>query len=459
MNKTLVLLAAVIPLLGADCIGVRYEIALEPKEDGLQRTITAASAQEGPDGRRAIMPDKNELKRIAALYGQAAPTGDAVTGTFSYRTPADVGGAGFYARLSSPMGTAFGYVERIRGNDDLAGQIDRIRHGADKTVDLLAGWLRAELGRSPQCDRLCAFIKGPFRRDLENVALAFWAGKFSSDHEPPGHAEAAQKDLAARLAVYVLERGYIRADDVPTIVRAAQTDQPGTIFKLIQRLVATKMGIPADRAVPKSLAFLAGPKTAEASLKAYLAGTEQYKGLLKAHRQEQAEPDDTPDPPDPMEVLLEPLVDLAVPFWGFLTRADQVTLALATGVEPMHHNGTWVPQGGKVTWKTTIRTGDKAKGQLPAVFWAVWGKPNRALQTKHFGKVLLADERLVEYGLWYAGLTRAEAGRWDAFVADLTPGDDPETKARTALAGGREISAHHPMRAGLDLLQGREKNE
>ena len=459
MNKTLVLLVVVIPLVGQDCIGVHYEITVEPGGDGFQRTIKAVSSKRGPEGKPTFVPAKVELDRIAGLYGQAAPTGESITGKFSHRTPNDVGGAGFYKRLASPLGSVFGYVERFRGNDDLAAQIDRIRKGADETVSLLAGWFRAELGRSPQCDKLCAFIKGPFRRDIENVALTVWVGKFSSDHESPGNGKAAQKDLAARLAVYVLERGYIRADDVPTIVRATQTKKPRAIFDLIRRLAASKMGVPADRAIPKSLAFLADPKTAEESLKAYLAGTEQYKRLLEAHKHKKAQPGDKPEAPDPMKVLQEPILAVAVPFWGFAVRPDEVKLSLLTAVKPMHHNGTWQPEGGKVAWKTTVRRDDERKGQLPAVFWAVWGKPNEPLQKEHFGKVILADERLVQYCIWYNGLTVAEARPWDAFVAALKPGDDLEAKARTMLAGGGEISEHHHAHAGLKLLSGEENDD
>ena len=461
MRKTLLLLVAVIPLIGQDCIGVHYEVTVEPDRDGCKRTVKARSSQEVRDaeGKTAnkLMPAKDELKRIAALYGQAAPKGDTVTGRFAYQAPSDVGGAGFYARFDSPLGTTWGYVERVRGNDDLASQIDRIRKGADETVPLLSGWFRAELGDSPQADKLCAFIDGPFRRDVENIALYFWAGKFSSDHAGPdkGRSEAARNDLWARMAAYVLERGYIRPADLPVLIRAGKTETAGPAFMLIQRLAATKMGVPADQAIPRSLAFLADPETARTSLSTYLAGTEQYRKLIATHQRENPQPDKAAQAPDPMGVLEDPLSALAVPLWGFMARPDAVKLSLRTTVEPTGHNGTWDPAAGKVNWASTVRKDDEAQAQLPAVFWALWDKPDVAFQTKHFGKGILGGQKLARYCLWYKGLTPAEARQWDAIIAVLKPGDDLKAK----LFDGEKIPDTHYARAAVELLAAKDEPE
>ncbi len=457
MARTLILLAAVIPLIGQDCIGVRYDVTVEPGHDGCKRTVKARSHQEVRDEQgkttRKLMPDRDELKRIAALYGQPAPQGDAVVGQFAYRAPSDVGGAAFYARFASPLGTVRGYVERIRGHDDLASQIDLIRKGADETLALLKGWFRSELGDSPQTDTLCAFIDGPFRRDVENVALYFWASKFWTDHagddNPP--VQAAQKDLVARLAAYLLERDYIRPDDLPIIIRAGQTDKPAPAFRLIRRFVATKMGIPADKPIPKSLAFLTDPETARKSLEIYLTGTEQYRELLDKHRRENPQPDDDDEAPEPWEIIGESVYALAVPMWGFFQRPDAVKLSLATRAEPMHHNGTWDGEEGKVVWQTTVRGGDRARTQLPAVFWALWDEPNGAAQTKHFGKVVLHGEKLLEYCLWYNGLRPAEARQWDVLIGQLKPGDDLRAVA-ARLSRGNQVPEIHYDCPVVDLL-------
>jgi len=375
MNKTLVLLLAVIPLIGQDCIGVHYEVTVEPKGDGFQRTVKARENKATDDGTKMV-PVTDELQRIAKLYNQPAPAGDSVTGVFAERGPDDVGGAGFYTRYASPMGTVWGYIERVRGNDDLVSQIERINKGADQTVALLSGWVRAEMGDSPRSRKLRSFIAGPLRRDLKNIALATWAAKFTSDHTSSDRArdikEAVEKDMFARLVAYVLERGYIQARDVPVIARAAGSETPGPAFDLLRRFLATEMGVAVNQPIPEALDFLADPDTAQESLEAYLLGTKQYKQLLAKHAREDKKA------PAPIEVFHEPLASIAVPFWGFMVTPDEVKLALVTGVEPMYHNGTWDAQKGKVTWKTTVREGDNAKIQLPAVFWAVWSKPDEA---------------------------------------------------------------------------------
>jgi len=119
----------------------------------------------------------------------------------------------------------------------------------------------------------------------------------------------------------------------------------------------------------------------------------------------------------------------------------------------MYHNGTWDAQKGKVTWKTTVREGDNAKIQLPAVFWAVWSKPDEAFQKKHFGRLVLSADKLVEYCIWHAGLTEAEAKPWDALIASLKPGDDLEAKGEKAFKGvvATEASTMH-YAAGVKLL-------
>ena len=460
MKKTLVLLLAAVPLLGQDCIGVHYEVTVEPKGDGFQRTLTAQTRKD-ENSERKVDPAAEELKRIAKLYNQPAPAGDTVTALFAERGPDDIGGAGFYTRYASPMGTVWGYIERIRGNDDLVSQIERIRKGVDQTVALLGGWVRAEMGDSPRRDKLCAFIGGPLRRDIENVAIYMWVAKFSSDHKSSEQAKEAEKtaqqDLAARLTAYVLERGYVRARDVPVIARAVRSDAPGPAFDLLRRFLATKMGVAVNQPVPEALDFLSGPARAQQSLEAYLMGTEQYKQLLAEHKRKKPKPDENKPAPAPTEVLHEPLEAFAVPFWGFLTTPDEVKLAVRTGVKPMHHNGKWDADGGKVTWGTTVRKGEKAKSQLPAVFWAVWSKPDEAFQTKHFGRLALSDDKLVEYCLWYHGLTGAEAKEWDAFVTSLKPTDDLAAKARKAFRVSGKDAAKHYAAAAAKLLMPEEK--
>lgn len=443
MNRTLaVVMVALAAGVGQGCMRTEYTVDIEPTDEGFTRTVRAGTPHvpEGSD-ETVLAADQEELNRLADLYGQGPSDGVAVRGRFAADTPNDIGGAGVCKAFRSPMGEAWYYAERLRGDDDVVRQIERIRKGVDEIVGVLTGWFRAEMGASAETDKLRDFLNGPFRRDVENLAVYMWVDKFSSDHKSP-YAKAAGGDLAARIGVYVLERGYVRVEDVPRLTRAVRKGQYDVLCAFLQRTLATRMGVPAGDPIPKSLAFLARPEAITQSLGAYLAGTEKYKQLLDEHQRKNPPPaagdevadgdDEGKEAPHPVAVLGEPLLAVAVPFWGFLRSYDRVNMSLTTGVEPTAHNGKWDSTTGKVRWTCDVHLVGGRKSELPAIMWATWQKPNEAFQTKHFGKVVLSGEALVGHCMWYNGLSDAETERWDAFVASLAGGEDLESKADRA---------------------------
>ena len=98
-------------------------------------------------------------------------------GEFTNELPADVGGAGAYTHLTNSLGEAGFYVERFRGNDDLAGMTERRFKAADQLADLFIGWSRMELGQEPGYDQLHQFLDADFRRDLKNLGAYLWEGR------------------------------------------------------------------------------------------------------------------------------------------------------------------------------------------------------------------------------------------------------------------------------------------
>ena len=60
---------------------------------------------------------------------------------------------------------------------------------------------------------------------------------------------------------------------------------------------------------------------------------------------------------------------------------------------------------------------------LPAFSYAAWSEPNAETQTERFGRVILTDQKLAEYVIWYQGLSPAEAAVWDAFLAKCEPNE------------------------------------
>ena len=115
-------------LCGAGCPHNQYLIELKPQGDVIQRTLTfycedGVNTNTGAPNYQPFGPA--ELAAITALYPPQGLTNDGLRyvarGEFTHQLPADVGGAGAYTHLTNSLGEAGFYVERFRGNDDLAG--------------------------------------------------------------------------------------------------------------------------------------------------------------------------------------------------------------------------------------------------------------------------------------------------------------------------------------------------
>lgn len=167
-----------------------------------------------------------------------------------------------------------------------------------------------------------------------------------------------------------------------------------------------------------SLTFLATPESLKHSLDKYLEMTAEFQQLLDEW-QKQLREDPTlarPDPFDVLELYSEDLLAGAI-----LEGGDQLSLGLKTGREPVATNGDWSGEDTRVSWPKQFLP---QPGQPPQLTYAVWDQPDAAAQQRHFGKVVLQGESLIEYCLWYHGLTEAEQQEWDAFVGTLSPGDE-----------------------------------
>lgn len=92
-------------------------------------------------------------------------------------------------------------------------------------------------------------------------------------------------------------------------------------------------------------------------------------------------------------------------------------MALKTGRAAILTNGRWSPGFEQIKWV------DRALNRegLPQIVYAVWDEPDDDWQTARFGSVVLRGDPLLQYCLWYHGLTASESGEWDAFVGALTP--------------------------------------
>ncbi|KKK56063.1 hypothetical protein LCGC14_3068290, partial [marine sediment metagenome] len=350
-----------------------------------------------------------ELAHLAKAYPTArtrpAKSVHTFRGRFKGATPDDIGGRGFYRRYVTAMGTGFAYVERFRGDPDPGATVARRMASADELTDLLTGWFAAELGRDRRFGALRTFMDTQFRRDLKNVSMLLWAYSIGYRTANPG------EELLARIGLLLVERSYVSSGQLPVLlsildsVMAAKEPPLMPLMSLFRRLVATKMGIGPEEPIPDSLKFLADPAAAEKSLKAYLAGTEQYEKLLRQWRKEkQANPEAAK--PEPMQVLGDfggdalhfyPKVFSSELTLGSMDDALAVKLSVP---EPALTNGEWNAKDRQVVWGDRVEPRAKAYHWLPTVCYAAWATPDEAFQTRHFGKVVLAEKDLWRYCMW-----------------------------------------------------------
>ena len=451
---------AVVGLCG--CEWFEYDIELAPEGQELQRTLTVTQHGEpnwemvGPpdesllireqsNKEAATQPDETmsptELEILTKAYGKAPSEKPGlvwtISGRFTGPMPQDVGGHGSYIPLQTAMGTARAYIERFRGDDDLHGQLERRLEAADKLAALIAGWLSAETKDVPGSQKLRAFLDGPFRKDVKNLSIYMWTAYLLDNPGPqtqddlPIPGAAAAVDAIVRVCQYAIERGYFSPEDLPAIARHIQKAQvnndQNAVGKIFQRAVARRMGISDDKPIPRSLAFLRDPSRAGLSLLEYAGTTDEYRDALAEWKgAEDKDIDaDLPGPEDFVSGLagaaMSLPMDLPLPFFP---RPSRLRVSLATGTKPLAGNGEWDAKTGRFRWSSPLPARDQQRDGLPTLCYAVWAKPDKEFQKRHFGKVALDGWELVAYCLWRKGLTETEAKEWDGFVASLRPGEN-----------------------------------
>ena len=406
-----VILAVVLAGCERDC----YVIEITPDGEGFQRKLTCWHEKAG-DSPEISALSKDRLDRIEELYGSRQTPEEAkkhvFAGRFTARTPADVGGAGSYTQLATPLGTAWAYVERFRGNDDLEAELARRRVAANQLTDLLLGWAEAELGSDPSFDRLRKFLDEDLRRDLKNLGLYLWSGDVASRYRPDS------QEFIVRIGQYLYERGYLARNDLPALGRAALANDSARLLAVIQRLVARKMGVPDDQPIPESLSLLSDLTRLKTSWDNYLPTTDLFKSRLKQWEDEKKTNPEA-EQPTPDDVVGQLFADALFKF-ELAPGHDRLEVKLPCGVEPFSTNGRWDETLGAVTWEDNL--GEHPS--LPTLCFALWSRPDQEVQRKHFGKLVLAGSDLGKYAIWYKGLNPDEAGQWDGFIAGCKPDGD-----------------------------------
>lgn len=415
-----IILAAVCPLL-AGCPHNDYTVELKPITNGVERTLIFYRAEGDSNGApsRQAFPS-NELAAITEAYPPNAVKQEGqrcvATGDFDGTLPNDIGGFGSFTNFPSNLGDAGFYMERFRGNDDFAAQIDQQFQAADQIADLVIGWSKTEFRHEPGYKKLRQFLDKDFRNDLKNAGLYFWTLRLNNPSDTN-----APEEFTARFCQYLLERGYLKISDASEINSILNGNDDTAMLYLFRRLAAEKLGVPTSGTSAKPLAVLDDSVAFEQSWNKYLARTDLYRAKLKEWQQQRIKNPQL-KVPEPQSVM-DDLFGSLLPF-GLGEETDHLTVQLMLPEAPNHTNGKW--QNGQVTWDTDL----DPERALPVLCYASWSRPDTNFQTGHFGAVLLNGNNLAQYCLWRSTLTDDQAQEWESFVAGLQPGPDLRKQLR-----------------------------
>lgn len=436
-HRALPFVLAVIAFVVTGCPHNDYTVQLKPDGAAIVRTLTfnradGVNTNTGMPEYQAF--DPAELSAIAGLYpaNGLTNTGDVhvVQGTFESSMPDDVGGAGVYTNLATSLGSAGFYVERFRGNDDLAGITEQRFQAADQLTDILIGWSRSELGRKPGYGQLHEFLDVNFRHDLKNASSYCWEGQIISDRETN-----AATEFMVRFGQYLYERGYFEVGELPNLVMMFDQDHDKAIDQWLQRLVARKMGVPDGAPIPGSLAFLGNDEAMEKSFTNYFAHTDLYRKKINEWKAHSAPNTAQPTPDAVAGEFFDRI--LAIDFNLFGDTPDHLTVKLTLPSAPLHSNGRWSEADDQEIWSTDIQ-GRTNMNHLPFSCYANWVQADEGFQTNHFGKVAFSGDDLAQYCLWRCSQAPQQGGEWDEFLARLKPGDDLPTKVDAFRFSGEE---------------------
>jgi tRNA-Thr(GGU) m(6)t(6)A37 methyltransferase TsaA len=375
---------------------------MEPDSERISRQIVCS--ENAPDDVR---------KRLGELYDNQIDK-NTFEGSFGHILPEDIGGYGSYVHLKNSMGSTFIYVERLRGKDTQALEIENAFGQANRLVDLLIDWLDMELGESPNFDKLRRFCDETLREDIKNLSLYSWVGSRVSDDSD---------EAFARIFLYLYERDYFALDDISRF--RTSTNREEFALSYFRRFVGDKLQLRENEEREEELEFLEDPNALRASLIRFTESAVLRERFTEEAREKTGDPDLVLDPCDVQNAIDDVPREFFEMFFVeiFGSSTDKVNISLICPAEPYETNGQWNERTGQVSWSHRIR-----KKELPFLCYATVGMADDTYQQEHFGKVVLQDDRLVQYSFWYKGLNSEQRDQWDGFVVGLDGGKNVWSK-------------------------------
>lgn len=426
MRRAILAAASVLAGLVLSGCDEHFFVEMQPKEEGLERTLVAYSVEFRPPSERPYQIkslDESRLKKIREHYreeGEADPDGRRTFKTLVKDLHVNLnGGTAQFMRLESNLGVVSFYSESFEKENELAANLEKRLNSANQLADMLREWFEMELANEPRGQVLLDWIDKDFRTDIKNLAV------YSITHSNDTGPNPLEENII-RVVSFLARHGYLAKEDVPRLARAvlnlesAEGDQ--SFFDWLQRFVARKMGVADKDSVPESLAFLGSREKLIASMQSKLSKTKTYQAQ---HPKDSKNTSNTltPDNPSLGNQMFIALVASLFPIDFELIPSMEANwrVSLKTPVQPFRTNGSWMADEKAVNW--SFLTQEKPKKKEIFLIYAAWSEPSER-QTARFGKVLLDGQRLAGYALWYQALHENERAEWTAFVDTIKPGDD-----------------------------------
>ena len=400
-----------------------YTVELKPRGDFIERKLIIYTTADGKpkagitNSQSLKSSEKDELAAITALYPPhsliSVSNHYILKGDFSKELPNDVGGAGVYKHLATSLGEVGFYVERFRGNNNLASLSEQRFKAADRLADLFVGWSQMELGRQPGYRKLRQFLDVDFRHDLKTIIEYGWERQLVASYNTN-----ATEEYGVRVGQYLYEHGYFTLEEIPGLFSESWDNQLRLRLR-IQRMVARKMGVSETQPVPSLLSILTNETRLAKSFDKYFASTDIYRAKFKQwEKEKKTKPDLKKPEPDEFanQAIGFVLVYLMEP------AGDNLTVRLSLPTPPIHSNGRWDEKLKQVIWETPIEVRTTNALHRPFSCYAIWVQANEVFQKDHLGKLALVGDDLTKYCLWRSSLESKLGDEWDAFLAGLHPG-------------------------------------
>lgn len=407
------LCAFVFVISSVGCVSTEYEIEMSADGDKLKRKITVKGTTASEDEKFSAPED--EVRLLAAAYGREFPK-DGLNPTtfeneFTRETPKGVGGAGYFLNWESNFGSTTLYLERFRGSDDFYTQLESRKKSVDEFVDQLIAWIEKEATDFVRVQQLKNVVDTTLRKDLQNVGIYFW-------HMQTAPSVATNGDSLARLALYLMERGWVTPEQLPEIVSpVGDSEEFGEeVYGWVIDYLCRKSEI--DRKLLEiQVPVLANGKESMNSFRKFLEAT-GGKWI------------ELPD----------------------LFGDANVDIGFHSPVEPLTTNGKWDAATKKIRWEFSVFSRDKTVSPANICF-AFWCKPDKAAQIRRFGKVIFEEYDLVRYCSWYEQLGEADQAKWREILLMMKPDNQFNQHILEAENAVAALSEPGSLAKGLELVR------